>query len=806
MIIENIRINIFAGLSNQEIGFENGVNVVLGPNEAGKSTIFNIIENALFTPTTLTPAKFSKELGRFLPIGGGDTIDVVIGFSVAGEDYELWRSWGSTAATKLTLPGGAIITENEKVQEKIESCLHLSEGTCKNVMMTYQSGLSDTVSALRKDTETMQSFGDLLRAVVMEMDGVSVDALKVAVEEKFKHYTNQWNFDAEFPEKNRGVNNPYLKGHGSIVKAFYANGNIKKQLESAKSFELEMDRLNGQIRDAINELDRQEAFLKDNKKARNDAEKRSRLNSSLESLELKIEKLKQANKAWPIAEQKIKDANTLLPKLVKKEAGFSQEKLNVQKAENNRDLLSKYERVKAKKAIHDESEDCLKKAVKLTASDLQKIRDTVAGISNLESSLSAGKLYIKFTSQADLDLTSQTGFTEETNHKIKKGETIDLNAAGRLKLMHSEWTVEAASGEGNYEDLLEQHDSAKQSLIKLLQESKVDSVEQAETVHTKYARQLQELEVAQDNLNEELGDETFADLEKRVKEINSPDSVRKMAEVVEDLIGVQNQISTLEAERDGYKENIVVWGEEYKDTDSLLLNLAELTREKKEKTSEISGLALLPEGVTAEEFIETYDQAEEDYHDAKDEKHTLIQEKLQLETDAPNSSVEELEKEQLETENAYNLELKKGKTILRIRKVMNALLDEMDTSTYKDFNSDVANYIARMTDKRYSTIEMDESLPAGVNRSDGELITYENLSRGTQDVLSIALKLAMVDKYLEDQEGFIIMDDPFVDLDPKRQELTAKVIRDFSKDKQVILFTCHPSHADLLGGNTIHLN
>ncbi|MBC8192286.1 MAG: AAA family ATPase [FCB group bacterium] len=806
MIIENLQINIFAGLTNKAIGFEGGMNVVLGPNEAGKSTIFNIIENALFTPTNLTPAKFSKQLGRFLPIGGGDTIDVVIGFSMAGEDYKLWRSWGSTAATKLTLPSGAIITENEKVQKKIESCLQLSEGTCKNVMMTYQSGLSDTVSALRKDTETMQSFGDLLRAVVMEMDGVSVDALKVAVEEKFRHYTNLWNFDDEFPEKNRGVNNPYLKGHGSIVKAFYVNGKIKKQLESAKSFELEMDRLNGQIRNVLNILNTQEAFLKDNKKASGDAAKRSRLNSSLESLELKIEKLKLVNKTWPVAEQKIKDANTLLPRLTEKEAAFSQEKVNVQIAENNRDLLSKHERVKAKKAIHDESEDRLKKAAKLTASDLQKIRDTDAGISNLESSLSAGKLYIKFSSQADLDLTSQTGFTEEINHKIKKGETIDLNAAGRLKLMHSDWTVEAASGEGNYEDLLEQHHSAKQSLIKLLQESKVDSVEQAETVHTKYARQLQALEAAQDNLNEELGDETFADLEKRLNEIDSPESVRKMADVVEDLIGVQNQIGLLEKERDGYKEIILVWEEEHKDTDSLLLDLAELTREKKEKTSEIAELAPLPEGVTAEAFIETYDQTEEDYQHTKDEKHTLIQEKLQMETDAPDSSVEELEKEQLEAENAFNLELKKGKTILRIREVMDELLEEMDTSTYKPFNSDVANYIARMTDDRYSTIELDESLPTGINRSDGELITYENLSRGTQDVLSIALKLAMVDKYLEDKEGFIIMDDPFVDLDPKRQELTANVIRDFAKDKQVILFTCHPSHADLLDGNKIQLN
>ena len=43
-------------------------------------------------------------------------------------------------------------------------------------------------------------------------------------------------------------------------------------------------------------------------------------------------------------------------------------------------------------------------------------------------------------------------------------------------------------------------------------------------------------------------------------------------------------------------------------------------------------------------------------------------------------------------------------------------------------------------------------------------------------------------------------------IDPQRQEGAAEVIRDFAEGKQVILFTCHPAHAKLLGGRTIELN
>ncbi|MBT5224455.1 MAG: AAA family ATPase [Candidatus Marinimicrobia bacterium] len=806
MIINSIHITVFAGLSGRDIKFEQGINVVLGPNEAGKSTIFRALENTLFTPADLTPSRFQRLMGHYLPIGGGDTIEAMIHFSHSGENYELKRSWGATASSKLTLPGGAVITDDEKIQVEIESCIQVPEGTCKNVMMTYQSGLTQTLDNLREDTDTQQSFGDLMRTVVMEMDGVSVDAFKAAVEEQHKTYTKRWDFDAEYPEKNRGVNNQYKIDIGTIVKAFYTKEELKKDLEDAESFERDMDKVNGHIREAVKALEKNDAFIKEHKKARGDAEKRSRLGAELNTFELKIEKLKKVNKDWPVAEQKIKDIEIQLPKLEKKEIEFTKERDIAQKAEDSRDLLSQYERAKAKKEKLEAAEKKLKETQKLTADDLQTIREIAAEITRLKTSLSAGKLYVKLRAKKALSLKSQEGFSDESAQKVKKGKTLEWDAEGRLKLEHEDWTLEASSGEDNYKDLMAQHEEVKQSLEKQLKKLKVDSMEQAETVYEAYARLRQDIETAQDNLQAELDEETFSDLEKHVKKIDVPDKIRKAAAVVEDLMRTENEINELKEDRDEYKEKITGWIEEYTDADDLLLALAELTGGKKKKTTEIEGLAPLPDGVDADDFIEKYDLAEEDYDDAKDEKNRLILEKSQLEAEALESSVEEYEKELREAKDAFALELKKGRNIARIQDVMDDLLDEMDSGTYQSLQDDVAQYTARMTDNRYAEIEMDESLPAGLHRADGEVIAYDRLSEGTQDVLSIALKLAMADKYLEDREGFIIMDDPFVDLDPQRQERAAAVIRDFAEGKQVILFTCHPAHAKLLGGRTIELN
>jgi exonuclease SbcC len=175
MIIEKVIINTFGGLSKKEMLLKEGMNVIVGPNEAGKSTIYHAIEHTLFTPSNLTPAKLKKQMGRFIPVGGGDTIEVTIHFKSQGKEYVLQRRWGASLSSSLLLPDGSVVAADDAIQGIIRECLQVPEGTCKTVMMTYQDGLSRTVRDIQEDKETLESLGDILRKTVMEMDGVSVD-------------------------------------------------------------------------------------------------------------------------------------------------------------------------------------------------------------------------------------------------------------------------------------------------------------------------------------------------------------------------------------------------------------------------------------------------------------------------------------------------------------------------------------------------------------------------------------------------------------------------------------------------------
>jgi exonuclease SbcC len=84
-----------------------------------------------------------------------------------------------------------------------------------------------------------------------------------------------------------------------------------------------------------------------------------------------------------------------------------------------------------------------------------------------------------------------------------------------------------------------------------------------------------------------------------------------------------------------------------------------------------------------------------------------------------------------------------------------------------------------------------------VFRSDGQALPYDLLSAGTKDLFALALRLAMADFFLRSKEGFLLLDDPLVDLDPVRRGLAAASLAEFADRQQLVFFTCQPAHAAL---------
>ena len=67
------------------------------------------------------------------------------------------------------------------------------------------------------------------------------------------------------------------------------------------------------------------------------------------------------------------------------------------------------------------------------------------------------------------------------------------------------------------------------------------------------------------------------------------------------------------------------------------------------------------------------------------------------------------------------------------------------------------------------------------------------LSQGRQDLLDICMRMALVDGMYEEEKPFVVMDDPFVNLDESRLNGAIEFLNQISSVYQVIYFSCHES-------------
>ncbi len=67
------------------------------------------------------------------------------------------------------------------------------------------------------------------------------------------------------------------------------------------------------------------------------------------------------------------------------------------------------------------------------------------------------------------------------------------------------------------------------------------------------------------------------------------------------------------------------------------------------------------------------------------------------------------------------------------------------------------------------------------------------LSAGVQDLVEICKRFALIDLVFDKEKPFIILDDPFVNLDDKNLEIARQILKSLSQKYQIILLTCHSS-------------
>ena len=92
-------------------------------------------------------------------------------------------------------------------------------------------------------------------------------------------------------------------------------------------------------------------------------------------------------------------------------------------------------------------------------------------------------------------------------------------------------------------------------------------------------------------------------------------------------------------------------------------------------------------------------------------------------------------------------------------------------------------------------VNLDANLNAEVNEN-GSNKKIDFLSTGYKDLIYICMRLSLIESLFEDEKPFIILDDPFVNLDEEKIENAMKLIKTKAEKYQIIYFVCHECRGD----------
>lgn len=120
-----------------------------------------------------------------------------------------------------------------------------------------------------------------------------------------------------------------------------------------------------------------------------------------------------------------------------------------------------------------------------------------------------------------------------------------------------------------------------------------------------------------------------------------------------------------------------------------------------------------------------------------------------------------------------------------------------------NFLSKYRNPIKESFDRFYKLLAEDEKLYELDAKLDlklkegGERKDIALLSTGYRDLVGFCRRLSMVLAMYEEEKPFIIMDDPFVNLDEMKMARGRKLINEIAKEYQILYFYCHESRKAL---------
>ena len=789
MKIKSISCAQFAGIRDRSVSFTDGINVIYGKNESGKSTLVNLISRTLFQNAKLDRRKDKEFFELYFPgvkkgsRTAGDFADGKITFETEDGIYTLSKEWGTDARCTLSTPDG-VIRDQSKINSILRDSLLYGEGVYSDMLFSSQRNTDTSLQTIldaSKKTDAKQEITNAVSQAFAESDGISVDAIEQAIMAKIDSIAGKhWDFDRDAPARKAGR---WSNGLGDILKAYYLLEDAQDALKKISDLEHDADIA------AKNYAEKDSAA-----RAAEDAYTRfstfaSRLaiqsehKKAIDRIQKELKKIEDVLSTWPKLTEDLKKAT------------------NLKRDRTNRsifDLWNFVNEARAELSDEDYATAELPYPESTEISDVKKFQRDISRLENKLCGMNLNTAIHMFDSNQVHIVSLRTGETVDVSDGIASiTEAVKITVPGVMEMQLSPADVDVAS-------VGKQINQLNEKLTEIFTKYNVETLEELEFYAQRIDNTKSRIESVNTRIARVLGNISFEQLEELYKQVGSVH--RSKEEIDSDILVICGSaditafITKTETIIDGYES-------EYGSINDLKAKALALNTELQKAKESVSDVEDIPA-----EYLSITDpdvhlkslqdnlKFQQDLRESALTKKTFTASILGTYKDAhPEACIETVEKAEGSFEEVKSL----LHHWLHIQEVFRAQKEKIHANPMQDIATHFTHYLGIITDGKVSS-EFPDADKLNMNIYSGNsLLNYSKLSEGTKETVSLAFRLAVLDHLFPEGGGVIVFDDPFTDMDADRIAQSCELIKECAKRHQVVFLTCKEEYLNMLEGNQI---
>jgi len=803
VILERLEVERFGCFLSASWEFGPGLNVIRGPNEAGKSTMREAIVRLLFDNTNITTT--SKKFLRMTSWQSGQPFVLRGTFTVRGQRYRLTKDFERNDIELSAADGSFSLSDNAQVNERLFELL----GVQSREVYTTTACLEQQEFAQLADGKEVSEL--LQQTVTGTGEGVGAQELIQKL-------------DREITELSRGLHHP-AKRLGALAASEKRIAELGEDIaelapivSAAEDAAVKIERFSQQLSQVEDDLQQAEALKERADRQRERSAKLQELSQRCTALEQDTRRARELQEKIRGLDEQIRQLPDITAEVVQELRDLARRRdETAERAQRRAEDATRLaeEAAEAAKALEAAqaaapASEALTKAMALQAqrdqaqanaddaqarrADLARERDAARSTARLRTTLLAvgallviagavlgvGVKPVLWAVAAVGAVTVVVGLTRrpsrppaDLEHEIARADAELSAAREALQRKQDELaTLYRESGAEDLEALAQTAQTARETLDQATSRHAA-ARQAAETASAEAATASEDTEALQEQLRTRLANLGFDDLascQQAAEEVSSLRDQRAKAQNTLDGILGDRTLADLDQE------------------------FSKLNRDRLGLEDQLRAPELASAEMTAAEYQELLSKIEALAGQQADLKEKL--EQAGRIAERPDSDPERLrslaEQKAAEEQRLEHLQERYEATALARELMEQAHLATMSTAADK-LEPTISNFISRLTAGRYAEVTVDRSTLAPQVYSDakaGAIDLADEASCATREQVFLAARLALTGLLWPDEPPLVLMDDPLVNFDPDRRDAALEMIRALAEETQVLLFTC----------------